>query len=220
MPNDSNGYGPNRNIAQVFITSITPPGGAPTNPMMLVSQNNGILGGWAIVSDRFATYNPTLGLGPLAFPGFSAQSAATLFTAGPTDNVDASQHPERHHPHDQFTAARHHNTSITMASATDRLTIGSGGVIMWEREHNHGRRANDRRSAGPMPPPSCSCTSITTVYLGTQVVDNGSSPRHAGPRHRPARHTATSTCGRTTNTAAARSSTPARCSSTPRRPAS
>jgi len=48
---------------------------------------NGLIGPWAVVDREFASYDPTLGVGPLNSAGFPGYSGATLNSAGPNDNV-------------------------------------------------------------------------------------------------------------------------------------
>ena len=173
LVSDANGYGLNAAVSHVYLTLVD---GA--DPATTVNANNGILGGWAIVNDRFATYNATLGVGPLAATGFSNQSSANLLSAGPTDNIDLGIVMAGVNSRTiNSLRVYNNNLTITMATATDRLTIGSGGMIVSGTGTNS--MVGGQLSAGQTPgsPAELFLHVYENLIISSQIVDNGSGGR-------------------------------------------
>ena len=166
---DGSGYGQNRAVSHILLTQIN---GA--DPMATVNANNGIIGGWATVADRFASYNPETGLSGLNYTGQSNSAPATLYTAGPTDNLDISMGgtsvTTRTVNSIRLTGD---NTFIRMASASDRLTVGSGGMIWWMNGTNSmmGGQLSAGYTAGV--PAELFLHIFSNATIGSQIVDNG-----------------------------------------------
>ena len=161
---------------RIFLNSIDPGTGVAVDPMSMMT--NGIIGGWALTSnDRFATYIPGIGISGLAYNNTVGQSAVDLTQAGPTDNLSwgSAAIPSVTTRTINSMRLTGDNTSINMASATDRLTILSGGFIQVNNNNafNVGQLSASPNLAGTSS--KLYMANNGAFYINGTIVDNGAS---------------------------------------------
>ena len=167
---DPTGLGPNTTQAtHVFITNLNLVGhGSP------VTLTNGMIGGWALVGDNFASYDPTLGVGPMgganAYPVYSN---ALLTMAGPTDVINQGVSIGGVTTRTIYTLRTSAASTIAMASSTNTLTIASGGFSTSSATYFN----NGKLTAGTAADTAATLymnTVAGTTQVNSRIVNNGS----------------------------------------------
>lgn len=160
---------------QVQLTQLN---GSSTIPL-----TNSIIGGWAIVGDRMATYVPGIGVTGLTYNNAPSQSAVNLSVAGPTDNVDCTGSVDplttRTINSLRFTGD---GNIINMASAADRLTIGTGGFTQNGAGGAGQHVTGGQLSAGAPQALPRPCTSTTSPVSASTARSSITAPRPGSDR--------------------------------------
>ena len=173
LPNDpANGSLPTYGRSHVFLSQINGTNTSLTNPDGSLSiLKNGILGGWGLVGTDFASYNTTQGVAALGNNngGYPAYSTARLDVAGATDNVNmgAAVFGVTSRTINSLKMA---GFSVNMNSASDLLTIGTGGVIS-----TGGSLFNGQMTAGTTNADAALYVNLNTsssMTVQSRIVDN------------------------------------------------